>query len=902
MELVEGKTLDALIKAEDITPSEAIEYAQQISEGLGAAHEAGIVHRDIKPANILVGKGGRVKILDFGLAKSRKATTETRVGTTVGTIQYESPEQSRGDRVDGRSDLFSLGVLLYEMVTMNRPFKGEFEEAVRYAIANEAPEPLARYKAEASDDLQRIVSKLLEKDPELRYQSAAGVVSDLKLLKRTSGPHPSALHSTASQAAPSTQAPAIAPSPAKRRLLPILVPSLVVVIAVAAALVIQPWKLEITPFQDAVAAEDRLAVMYFENLPDPADSSRLGEMVTNLLITALSESRDLKVLSSQRLYDILKQLGQEGNRTLDRNMASQVAQRADARWMLTGTILQTDPQLVITAQVIDVASGQVEMSRRSVAESGEQIFSQVDRLSAELMGEMLGAELADRSISHSLSAATTTSEEAYRLYLESMELSRKLYQAQARDKLLQATDLDSTFAMAWFWLANSNPSLPEAPDWIRKALKYSQSVREPDRLYMLAVSDYLSADYDGCIATLKRAIELDPENKFLYQSIAYLYDREKGDPETAIGYLYAALDLDPEADEVLNNLAYAYKDIKQYDSAIAAIQRYIAVVPDEPNPYDSEGEMYAAAGKLDQALRAYHQALNVDPEFSNALIYLAPIHLFRGARESADSCSRAALTFPTLQHRAHARYNLAMTASSRGQSNRALELARQGLAADLLDNFTGSAHHYKFKLMAGEYASQGRFDEALAVSEEAVLDREQYDPTGVLQARHFLAIAQAQAGQIEEARSTLRALRSRVDVDATSQQRARFVFAQAEVEFAAGNTEQAISLYREAASLDRRNYRYWCEHGLARALVRAGQYSEAVAILSIEVTSMPAVLFWTPRHHTEAHLLLAESYKELGQPDRAKEHYQYVVDYLVAPDPDHKAMEAARRGLASLQS
>ncbi|HSG80663.1 MAG TPA: serine/threonine-protein kinase, partial [Gemmatimonadota bacterium] len=400
LELVEGQSLEGLIRSGGLTVAKTVEIILQVCDGLRVAHEAGIVHRDIKPANILIDRNGRVKILDFGLAKSRRATTETRVGTTVGTIQYESPEQGRGEPVDQRSDLFSVGVLLYEMLTGHLPFKGEFDDAIRYAIANEEPEPLARYKAGVPDELQRIVTKLLEKDPELRYQTASGVLPDLKLLQRTSGPRPSGIRSGVSsvppQAAPSAvqsaPPPPSAPSPIaprKRRLLPILVPSTVAVIAVVLALVFKPWKIEVSPTQEAQASEDRLAVMYFDNLAHPEDPQRLGEMVTDLLITTLSETRSLKVLSSQRLYDILKQLGKEGQKSIDRETSSQVARQANARWMLTGTILQTEPRLVITAQVIDVASGQIEASQRVVAEEGEEIFAQVDRMASGIRGQVL---------------------------------------------------------------------------------------------------------------------------------------------------------------------------------------------------------------------------------------------------------------------------------------------------------------------------------------------------------------------------------------------------------------------------------------------------------------------------------------------------------------------------------
>ena len=182
LELVEGQTLEALIKSGDLPLPKCLETAIQICDGLAAAHHAGIIHRDIKPANILVDKSDRVRILDFGLAKSRRATTETRVGTTVGTVQYESPEQSRGEQVDHRSDIFSFGVVLYEMIAGRTPFPGEIVEAIRYAIAHEAPEPLARYRANVPDDLQRIVSKCLAKEPRARYQNIEEVPVDLRAI------------------------------------------------------------------------------------------------------------------------------------------------------------------------------------------------------------------------------------------------------------------------------------------------------------------------------------------------------------------------------------------------------------------------------------------------------------------------------------------------------------------------------------------------------------------------------------------------------------------------------------------------------------------------------------------------------------------------------------------------
>jgi serine/threonine protein kinase len=180
MEYVEGDSLQKLLLNREINLKQALDIMAQVCEGLGEAHKQTIVHRDIKPGNLLLEKHGRVKILDFGLAKLKEASRATSNSSTVGTLYYLSPEQIQNISVDHRSDLFACGVVLYEMITGKIPFKGDYEAAVMYSILNEQPEPLSRYKSGISDTLQRIIDKALTKDPELRYQSAEDFLSDLK--------------------------------------------------------------------------------------------------------------------------------------------------------------------------------------------------------------------------------------------------------------------------------------------------------------------------------------------------------------------------------------------------------------------------------------------------------------------------------------------------------------------------------------------------------------------------------------------------------------------------------------------------------------------------------------------------------------------------------------------------
>lgn len=187
MELIEGKSLRELIEKNKLAIDQVIDMAIQICEGLHKAHQSDIVHRDIKPENILIGKDDLVKILDFGLAKLKGTSRLTQTGTTTGTVAYMSPEQAQGEEVDQRSDIFSLGVVLYELLTGQLPFKGEHQAAIIYSICNEEPEPLARYKSGVPEELQRIVKKVLAKNKQERYQHIDDLLADLKRLKRELG-------------------------------------------------------------------------------------------------------------------------------------------------------------------------------------------------------------------------------------------------------------------------------------------------------------------------------------------------------------------------------------------------------------------------------------------------------------------------------------------------------------------------------------------------------------------------------------------------------------------------------------------------------------------------------------------------------------------------------------------
>jgi len=255
-----------------------LRIAIQISEGLHNAHKKGITHRDIKSDNIMLTPEGIVKIMDFGLAKLKGAPKLTRAGTTTGTMQYMSPEQAQGMEVDQRSDIFSFGVVLYEMITGQLPFKGEHEAAIIYSILNETPEPLARYKSNVPEGLQRIVNKALKKDLGTRYQSAADMTADLKGLQKE------------------TITGVSIPSKKKTISQSIIFIGVVILIVITAYAILSRFLGPSGP--EPISAERKsIAVLPFKNMvPDP-ENEWFSDGITEDIITHLSKIGDLKVIS-----------------------------------------------------------------------------------------------------------------------------------------------------------------------------------------------------------------------------------------------------------------------------------------------------------------------------------------------------------------------------------------------------------------------------------------------------------------------------------------------------------------------------------------------------------------------------------------------------------------------------
>jgi len=891
MEYCEGKTLKQIIEKETLSVKKVLDIGIQVCEGLAIAHEKGIVHRDIKSDNIMLTPRGQVKIMDFGLAKLKGATKLTKTRSTLGTLAYMSTEQAQGEEVDSRSDIFSFGVVLYELLTGKLPFGGEHQAAIIYSIINEEPQPVARFNNQVSAKLEDMVTKALAKEKEERYQHIDDLLADLRRERKgleylKTGQIPKEV---------------IAPK-TKRRILPIAIPASVVVILVLLFLILKPFKFEIAPEKRAIAKENSLAIMYFENLVDREDKQRLGEIVTNLLITGLSESQYMNVVSSQGLYDILKLLGKEGVKVIDKSVASEVARKAGARWMLLGSILQVEPQVVLTSQLVEVKSSKVLAAQRITGEPKEQIFSIVDKLTLKVKKDLSLPAQAEKEETPKVADVTTHSQEAYRYYLEGMDYFNRYYFTEAEKSFMKALEYDSTFAMAYHWLAlikNSGGDNRAAKELITKAMKYSDKVTEKEKLKIKSLEAYISGNYSQSIKELQKMVERYPDEKVAFLRLGQMHANLLKFQE-AVHYLSKAIQIDPLYKLAYNQLAYTYNEMGDFDKSIWAINKYIELAPDEPNPYDTRADLYAWNGKIDQAIESYKKALEKKPDFYPSQYKLGDMYVFKKDYAKAESCFQALCSNNEKPLRSLGRSYLELIPFYQGKFEDALKVLDDGIAADRMEQFDGDMNAYKhFGKAFLLYERQKKMGSALKEAEIGMAIYRKAKPNDPLYGRGDYAYLLAKSGRIAEAEELARALKKDL-AGKDSTQMAPYWWTLGEIALVKGDTNMALS-YLERAYKDSPTPSFDLRCHLAEIYLKTGRLDEAVSELEKALSRYDDDRVWSYRA-VKAYYLLGLAYEKSGWNKKAIQQYEEFLDIWKNADPGIPEVADAKERLKKLKS
>jgi tetratricopeptide (TPR) repeat protein len=671
------------------------------------------------------------------------------------------------------------------------------------------------------------------------------------------------------------------------------VPGSVGVVIVLLLLIFRPWEIEVRPTQEAVAAENRLAIMYFDNLADPEDKDRIARMITSLLITDLSESRYMQVVSRQRLHDILKLLGKEDLKVIDKFVASEVAEKAGVNWILTGDILQTEPNIVLTSDMSQAATGEILATQRVTGGTGEDLFSVVDRLTVEIKKDLSLPAAAYEEPFRFIAEVTTHSPEAYRCYLEGVDYTFKYYFPEAEKSFRKSLEFDSTFAMAYYWLSTL-VGASEQKEVMAKAVKYSDKVNWKEKQYIKAQAAYLLNNYEHEIAELQKIVERYPQEKDAFYKLGFVFDHRYQRYEEAVHYYNKAIQIDPIYKEPYNQIAYIYSLIGDFEKAMWAINKYIEIAPDEANPYDSRGELYAWNGKLDQAIESYKRALEIKPDFDISWFKLGHVYLFKREYAKAESCYRQPSSSSEKETRSNARLHLAFIPLYQGKFDQALEVLDDGIAADRLEQAEGWANISKYFQKAHIHKERKDLQSALKEIEKGMEAWHKIEPDHVGYGREYYVQFLAENREFEKAEEVALALKNDI-VEKDSTVMYWYWYAAGCIEMEKGNLEASVNSFEKVP----KHFRIrWANYMLAQAYLETGRLGEAIAELENQLYNYYLL---APICIVKSYYYLGLAYERSGWNREAIEKYEEFLEIWKDADPGIAEIEDARERLTRLK-
>jgi tetratricopeptide (TPR) repeat protein/TolB-like protein len=915
MEYVPGEDLKSMIRMSgQLSTGMTIKVAKQVCEGLTEAHRLGVIHRDLKPNNIMIDKSGEARIMDFGIARLLKAKGITGAGIMIGTPEYMSPEQVEGKEVDQRSDIYSLGVILYEMVTGQVPFEGDTPFTIGMKHKGEIPQDPKNLNAHIPEDLNTLILKCLEKEKEKRYKSAAEVRSELEKIE---------------QGLPTTERMVAKKIPTASREITVKFSlnkqfkwGLIFAAIVILGFIV--WQLlpKKTPLL-APKIENSIAVISFENQTGDQGYDYLQKAIPNLLISDLEQTGGFYVATWERMDDILDQMGQKGVDIIDTDLGFEICRREGIESIVTGSFVKAGDTFVTDVKVLDVETKKMLKSATSQGKGENSILdSQIDELGREVSIGLGVARQYLESTQRPITELTTSSMEAYKYFLQGKEEIGNIYAIGAQQSLEKAVELDPQFALAFLYLSETYYELGNRAagiEAIKNAKTHSEKATEKERLYIEAqYASRIERDSKKRVRILEKLINEYPKEKDAHFELGMFY-HGRGELKEALEEFQMALSLDPNMGASLNMLGYSYADLSEYEKAIKAFERYAVVMPDDANPLDSMGEQYFRMGNLDKAIEKFNEALEIQPAFGSeprlAYIYALKqdyseaLRLIDGFAQLAGSAGIKAEAYLWMSI-----YDFIV-----GKIEKAFEDLIQvdewaDKAGNQMRHASAGITRGMMYLELGEWdRSEEHLERAFDILSEIFPDLKSIEASE----NYLLGLIDVKSGHIDSSKARLLKIASILSV--LSDEGANLASIETKVEHDVLKTEilieegfpdEAIKVYKNIVYPPIPSMRIdgvgpdnmpFIRDTLARAYLKKGDFDRAIAeyekMINFDPKDRDRLLI-----HPKYRYLLAMLYEEKGEVAKAIEQYEAFLELWKDADPGLPELEDAKKRLDTLKT